>query len=128
MPAHQLGTDDLELLRQVRREQYTTARAYHEAARDRRALAVATATPDNPVLLPWSLLRPSSLLGGDDDLFDLTDGADPAAVVGAPDPTAVVPVGSDTPDPWDLDDDTDVDLDTVSTRPPLDRPDVGDDR
>ena len=106
VPAHQVSTEDLDLLRQVRKEQYTTARAYHEAARERRALAVATATPDNPVILPFSLATDSSLLGGEDDLLDLTDTSGDGDSGRAPRPPAdgsdVVAI-PDADDPWDLD-------------------------
>lgn len=102
VPSHRVTIDDLEQLRQVRQEQYTIARAYHEAARDRRAAAIATATPDRPVILPFSTPTASSLHGGDEDLFDLTDTGPVGDPAPATDRDGVVAIPDD-PDPWDLD-------------------------
>jgi putative transposase len=100
VPVDKLDADGLELMAQVRKEQYTTARAYQDAARERRELAVATATPDQPALLPLSAPRPASLFGGDEDLLLLAEAGVDAG--GEPDGQLVVDVGHHQPDPWEL--------------------------
>lgn len=63
VPVDKVDPEGLELMAQVRKEQYTTARAYQDAARERRELAVATATPERPALLPLSTPRAASAPG-----------------------------------------------------------------
>src|SRR5690606_9869997 len=74
VPVTNLDQDGLALMAKVRREQYLTARTFQDVARDRRHLAVATATPDRPTLLPLSTATPSSLYGGDLELLELSEG------------------------------------------------------
>ena len=113
---HRVNETGRALMSAVHKEQYATARAYHVAARERRQEAVATATVDNPKMGRITAPRASSLLDGDEQLLELSEGRGAytdAAVDAAVDPAAPVEVGSTGTDPWELDPSVEDDLDVI---------------
>ena len=72
---NELDEDGRRLLAEVNREQYRTARSFVEAARERRQIAIATATADKPVRVPLSAASPNPLGDGDEDLMALSQAA-----------------------------------------------------
>ena len=99
--SHKLDADGRALMRQVQKDQYRTARAFAEAARQRRKLAAATATVDQPHLASLGATPTSLLVGGDDELLQLSER--PANAAPSPiDAHMVIDVGHRAVDPWEL--------------------------
>lgn len=135
-PHANLTDEEVRQLQQRRIDQYTDARAFHRAAAERRQLAAAEATPEQPRILPAAaVVTPADLAPDDEALLELGDesfsdddagaadsdrgeGDQPEANIGEVDPWRLARLAAG-PRRGDGAVDTDIDADGQGDAPPV---------